>query len=103
MRYIIWILIPLIMLTGCEQTLLEKIKEDDIKSDGLHYEFEKLYQLGIEGISKDENNQIIFYVAKPNDTTRRNIDQGLMEIFGQTIDYILRDSEELNVEIEPSD
>ncbi|MBD8071355.1 hypothetical protein [Bacillus sp. PS06] len=67
---------------------------------GLSYEFDKLYQIGIEGIMWGEDDQIIFYVAEPDEKTRQKIDKGLIEIFGRTIDYQLRDSKELHIEAE---
>lgn len=98
LRYFLLILLPIILLVSCEESLLKSIKEDDIKNGGLSYEFEKLSELGNEAISRNKNGKVIFFVAEPNEDTRKKIDQGLIEIFGQTIDYILRDSKEFHIE-----
>ncbi|MCT8136671.1 hypothetical protein H1D32_02250 [Anaerobacillus sp. CMMVII] len=100
MRTLIIFLLPILLLCGCEHSFYEKEKEEDIKKNRLFFEYEQLIMYGIEGIGRDKNNTIIFYVADPNEQTRKQIEKGLIKIFGQKIDFILEDSDQFHVKWE---
>lgn len=101
MRLSIIFSLCVIVLSGCENSIYEKIKEEDILNNGgLSFEFRKLENIGIRGYSKN-GDKIIFYVDEPNEKTRGKIEEGLIKIFGQTIDFTLQDSDILNIEFRP--
>jgi hypothetical protein len=85
-----------IVLVACNHSPLDQIREHDIKNGGLYYEQEKLDRLGIRGIIKDKDGNIHFYVEEIKPDTRKKIEQKLLEIFGQKIDFILHDTDEIN-------
>jgi len=80
-----------ILLVGCQETLIKKIKEDDIKKYGISYEAERIArECKLTGISY-KDGKFYFYVDEIKPGTRKKIEQKLIEIFGQKIDFILRE------------
>ncbi len=101
MRFAIIFSICVIILSGCEDSIYEKIREKDILNNGgLSFKFSQLEDIGIKGYSKDGDN-VIFYVDEPNEKTRKKIEEGLIKIFGQTIDFTLQDADSLIIEFKP--
>lgn len=87
----------LFLISGCDENLFEKLRKEDIIDGGLSYEFEQLQKLGIQGYSIDSNNNVIFYVDEPNEEKRTNIESGLINIFGQKIEFSLEDANRFKI------
>ncbi|MFD2973500.1 hypothetical protein ACFS6G_16920 [Peribacillus deserti] len=96
MQILIAFICSLFLMSGCEGNLekfnlrpqsslseAKQIQMDDILDNGgLSVEFEQLQKLGIKGYMKDSYNNVIFYVDNPNETARKRIEKGLIQIFG---------------------
>ncbi|MEM5018420.1 hypothetical protein WKH31_19150 [Metabacillus indicus] len=100
MKKIIISMFIVIILNGCSQfpNPIKELRKDDILKYGISYETEKLLQLGVEGILIDKEGTIHIYVLKITPNTKSEIENGLIEIFGQKFDFMLHESKELNVE-----
>jgi hypothetical protein len=87
----------IVLLNACSQlpNPITELKKEDIKKYGISYEAEKILQLGIEGISVDNDGTIHFYVQKITPKTKKEIEKELIKIFVQKIDFVLHESNEL--------
>ncbi|MFE8699945.1 hypothetical protein ACFYKX_04830 [Cytobacillus sp. FJAT-54145] len=90
-------LLLLIQLSACSQlpNPIMELRKEDIAKYGVSYEVDKLFKLGIEGISYDEDGHVIFYVQRNTPETRARIEKGLIKIFGQSIDFELQEIDEI--------
>ncbi|GIN39021.1 hypothetical protein [Heyndrickxia oleronia] len=93
MKKMILTILLSICLVGCSP--YQKLKLHDIEKYGLGHESDKLHKLGILGLGHGDDGTIHFYVKKIEPNTREKIDQGLIDIFGMTIEYELHEISEL--------
>ncbi|WP_028401186.1 hypothetical protein [Ectobacillus panaciterrae] len=90
MKKILILLLTSIIFTSCEQISMKKIKELDIKNYGIPDEADKfMFECGIDAITYDKKGNIHFYVREIKPDTRKKIEQKLIEIFGQKVDFTL--------------
>lgn len=98
-RYIVHLAV-LVFLTSCSEipNPISELRKEDIIKYGISSESDKLMELGIQAISVDKDGKIHFWVRDVNPKTKKDIEKGLVKIFGRKFEFVLHDSKDLYVE-----